>query len=157
MVTIIVNVVIIVIIIIISLSSSSISTTTTFNFATLKDKYGVLWSHVMCKLLLKQQWHATKFLANWTSRLQYSSQILKHLCDFPLSNIDLRLQSSQCSKIRVAQHWGRRGAHLSENKNVKSECKKFGENSRQMASASTIFDEYCSFEAWRLTIIGDRE
>ena len=76
--------------------------------------------------------------------LQYSSQILKHLCDFPLSNVDLGLQSSQCSKIRVAQHWGRRGAQLIENKGVKSECKKFGENSRnEMASVSTIFDEYC--------------
>ena len=75
--------------------------------------------------------------------LQYLSQILKHLCDFPLPNVDLGLQSSQCSKIRVAQHWGRRGAHLIENKGVKSECKKFGENSRQMASVSTICDEYC--------------
>ena len=37
------------------------------------------------------------------------------------------LQSSQCSNVRVAQHWGRKGAHLSENKGGKSECKKFGE------------------------------
>ena len=75
--------------------------------------------------------------------LQYSSQILKHLSDFPLPNVDLGLQSFQCSKIRSAQHWGRRGAHLSENKGVKSECKKFGENSRQMAPVSTICDEHC--------------
>ena len=34
--------------------------------------------------------------------------------------------------------------HLIENKGVKSECMKFGENSRQMPSVSTIFDEYCS-------------
>ena len=33
---------------------------------------------------------------------------------------------------------------MSENKGVKSECKKFGENSRQMAAVSTICDEYCS-------------
>ena len=79
--------------------------------------------------------------------LQYSSQILKHLCDFPLPNVDLGLQSSQCSKIRVAQQWGRRGAHLGENKGVKSVCKKFGENSRQMASVSTVCDEYCSLSA----------
>ena len=65
-------------------------------------------------------------------RLQSSSQILKHLCDFSLPNVDLGLQSFQCSKIRSAQHWGRRAAHLSENKGVKRECKKFGENSRQM-------------------------
>ena len=35
--------------------------------------------------------------------------------------------------------------HLIENKGVKSDCKKFGETSRQMASVSTICDEYCSF------------
>ena len=51
------------------------------------------------------------------------------------------LQLSQCSKIHVAQHWGRREAHLSENKGVRSECKKCGENLRQMASVSTICDE----------------
>ena len=76
--------------------------------------------------------------------LQYSSQILKHLSDFPLPNVDLGLQSFQCSKIRSAQHWGRRGAHLSENKGVKCECKKIGENSRLMAPVSTICDEHCS-------------
>ena len=32
---------------------------------------------------------------------------------------------------------------MSENKGVKGECKKFGENSRQMAPVSTICDEYC--------------
>ena len=84
----------------------------------------------------------------WYFCLQYSSQILKHLCDFPLPNVDLGLQSSQCSKIRVAQHWGRRGAHLSENKGVKSECKKFGENLRQMASVSVICDEDCRLTRW---------
>ena len=45
----------------------------------------------------------------------------------------------------MAQHWGRRGAHLSENKGVKSECKKFRENLRQMASVSTICDEDSSY------------
>ena len=55
----------------------------------------------------------------------------------------LVLQLSQCSKICVSQHWGRRGAHLSENEDVRSECKKSGENSRQMAPVSTICDEYC--------------
>ena len=67
------------------------------------------------------------------NELQYSSQILKRLCDFPSSPMLIWvLQSSQCSKIRVAQHWGRRGAHLSENKSEKSECakvsKKFKKN-----------------------------
>ena len=59
------------------------------------------------------------------------------LCDFSLPNVDLGLQSFQCSKIRSAQHWGRRAAHLSENR-----CKKFGENSRQVAPVSTTCDEY---------------
>ena len=36
------------------------------------------------------------------------------------------------------------GDHLSENKGVKSECKKLGKNSRQMSPVSTICDEYCS-------------
>ena len=54
------------------------------------------------------------------------------------------LQSSHWSKIRVAQHWERTGANLSENEDFRSECKKFGENSRQMAPVSTICDEYCS-------------
>ena len=53
------------------------------------------------------------------------------------------LQSSHCFKIRLAQHCGRRGANVSENEGVRSECKKLGENSRQMAPVSTICDEYC--------------
>ena len=48
------------------------------------------------------------------------------------------LQSSQCSKIRVAEHWGRRGAHLSENKGMKSESKTSEENSRETASVTSI-------------------
>ena len=90
----------------------------------------------------------------WYFCLQYSSQILKHLCDFPLPNVDLGLQSFQFSKIRSAQHWGRRGAHLSENKGVKSECKKFGENLRPMASVSVICDEDCRLTRWPAEGIG---
>ena len=86
----------------------------------------------------------TTFIKANTLNLQSSSQILKHLCDCSLSNVDLGLQSFQGSKICSAQHWGRRAAHLSDNKGVKREiCKKFGENSRQMAPVSTICDEYC--------------
>ena len=60
------------------------------------------------------------------------------------------LQSSQCSKIRVAQHSGRRGAQLSKNKGAKSECNKSVENLSQMASVSTIVDEdrLCLSRAW---------
>ena len=43
--------------------------------------------------------------------------------------------------------------HLIENKGVKSECKKFGENSRQMPSVSTICDEYCIVLSYNYTII----
>ena len=61
----------------------------------------------------------------------------------PSSMLIWVLQSSHCSKIHVAQHWRRRGPNLSENKGVRSECKKFGENSREMVPVSTICDEYC--------------
>ena len=47
------------------------------------------------------------------------------VCVSPSPMLIWVLQSSLCLKIRVTQHWGRRGAHLSENKRVKSECKKF--------------------------------
>ena len=100
------------------------------------------------------EWNVPPFCSHYQNNstsspglLQSSSKILKHLCHFSLPNVDLGLQSFQCSKIRSAQHWGRRAAHLSENKGVKRECKKFGENSRQMAPVSTICDEYC-----RLTV-----
>ena len=48
------------------------------------------------------------------------------------------LQSSQCSKIRVAQHWGRRGVFLSENKGEKSECTKFSKKLKKKGFVSTI-------------------
>ena len=75
--------------------------------------------------------------------LQISYIHASHLCshsNVPLSfpNVDLGLQSFQCSKIRSEQHWGRRGAHLSENKGMKRECKKFEENSRETASVTSI-------------------
>ena len=47
------------------------------------------------------------------------------VCVSPSPMLIWVLQSSQCSKIHVVQHWGRRWALLSENKCVKSECKKF--------------------------------
>ena len=52
----------------------------------------------------------------------------------------------------MAQHWGRIGANLSENEGVRSECKKFGENSIQMAPVSTICDEYCSQDTQSTTV-----
>ena len=47
------------------------------------------------------------------------------VCVSPSPMLIWVLQSSQCSKIHVAQHWGKRWALLSENKCVKSECKIF--------------------------------
>ena len=46
------------------------------------------------------------------------------VCVSPSPMLILVLQSSQCFKISVTLHWGRSGAHLSENKGVKSGCKK---------------------------------
>ena len=41
---------------------------------------------------------------------------------------------------------------MSQNKGVKSECTKFGDNSEQVASVSTICDEYCSLRySWPVT------
>ena len=86
---------------------------------------------------------------NWVEKLQSSSQILKHFCDFPLPNVDLGLQSFQCSKYARLNIGKGEGAHLSENKGVKSECKKTGKNSGQMAPVSTICDEYCRLATGR--------
>ena len=47
------------------------------------------------------------------------------VCVSPFPVLIWVLKSSQCSKIHVAQHWGRRWALLNESKCVKSECKKF--------------------------------
>ena len=69
--------------------------------------------------------------------------VLTYICPSPSPMLIWVLQSSHCFKIRLAQHCGRRGANVSENEGVRSECKKFGENSRQMAPVSTICDEYC--------------
>ena len=42
---------------------------------------------------------------------------------------------------------------MSENKGVKRECKKYGENSRQMAPVSSICYEYCSTHRnWEVVI-----
>ena len=69
------------------------------------------------------------------------------VCVSPSPMLIWVLQSSQYSKIHVAQHWGRRWALLSENKCVKSECKKtlrkLRENSRETVSVSTICNKYC--------------
>ena len=47
------------------------------------------------------------------------------VCVSPSPDVNLGITVSQCSKIHVAQHWGRRWGLLSENKCVNSECKKF--------------------------------
>ena len=57
------------------------------------------------------------------------------------------LQSSKCSKIRVAQHWGRRRAYLSENKGVKSECKNLEE----------IQEKWLLFQRFVTSIVASRD
>ena len=52
-----------------------------------------------------------------------------------------------CSHFSAPKYARLNIGDLSKNKGVKGECKKFGENSRQMAPVSTICDEYC-----RLTV-----
>ena len=59
---------------------------------------------------------------------------------FFFPNVDLVLQSSQCSKIRLAQHWGRRGAYLSENEGVRSECLKIW---RKFKTNGFCFNNLC--------------
>ena len=76
----------------------------------------------------------TKQIANQPTILVTNLETLVWLSPSPM--LIWVLQSSQCSKICMAQHWGRRGAHLSENEGVRSECKKSGETSRQMAPVS---------------------
>ena len=69
---------------------------------------------------------AGRFGFNWTPTSRNTRQKSWNTCvRFPFSNVDLGITVtvSECSKIRVAQHWGRRGAQ--KNKSAKSECKKF--------------------------------
>ena len=60
------------------------------------------------------------------------------VCASPSPMLIWVLQSSRSYKIRVAQHRGRRGAHLSEKKGVKSECKKF---SRKFKRSGLCFND----------------
>ena len=52
-----------------------------------------------------------------------------------------------CSHFSAPKYARLNIGDLSENKGVKRECKKFGENSRQMAPVSTICDECCRLKA----------
>ena len=73
-----------------------------------------------------------KFITKPPSKLQYSSQMLKHLCDFPLPNVDLGfavisvLQNTRCSTL------GREKGHFSKETCVRSKprefSRKFGRN-----------------------------
>ena len=68
------------------------------------------------------------------------------VCVSPSPMLIWVLQVSQCSKIGIAQHWGRRGAHLSEGKVWRVNVRNFQKiNSRETVSVSMICDEYCSY------------
>ena len=88
-----------------------------------------------------------KQLVRITNKLQYSSKNLKHLCAFHLPQCCLGYygRSSQCSKIHVAQHRGRRGAHLSDNKSAMSECKN--------QSLEKIHRKQCLFQQFVTSIV----
>ena len=64
-----------------------------------------------------------------------------HQCWFGFAVISV-LQNTLGSTL------GKERGHISENKGEKSECKKFGKNSRQMAPISTICDECCSLNTF---------
>ena len=64
------------------------------------------------------------------------------VCVSPFPVLIWVLQSSQCSKMSLAQHLGRRWALLSENKCVKSECKKF--------KRKFIGNGFCFNDLWRV-------
>ena len=85
-----------------------------------------------------------KLKLNCPEQLQCSSQILKHLCSFPIPQcwfVYCR-QHLEYAKIRVAQHWGRRG-HISARTKVQGvNVRNFPENSSETVSVSTICDEY---------------
>ena len=67
------------------------------------------------------------------------------VCGSPSPMLIWVLPLSQRSKICVAQHWGRRGAHLSENKICDEWMwESIGENSQETVSVSSICDGYCS-------------
>ena len=75
---------------------------------------------------------AIKHVERWWMRIEnkdglyfsnYTPTLLVH-CIVCVSSSPILiwvLQPSQCSKICLAQHWGRGGAHLSENESAKSE------------------------------------
>ena len=64
-----------------------------------------------------------------------------YVCMYDLGIAVISIRAPKYTWLNIGEG---EGAHLSENKGVKSECKKFGGNSRKMASVSTICDEYCS-------------
>ena len=62
---------------------------------------------------------------------------------FSFPNFDLGVTVISMHQNTRGSTLGWKRAYFSENKGVKTEYKKFGENSRDMASVSTICDEYC--------------
>ena len=115
--------------------------TSSFTTCTISLKSMHCTLEIQHKILQRWIYHDFLYIFFYNTRHKSSNT----LCDFPLPKCWLGYWNHlSAPKICMAQHWGRRGAHLSENEGVKSECKKFGENSREMASVSTICDEYCS-------------
>ena len=87
-----------------------------------------------------------KDLGNWTSILVTDLETLEWF-SAPRSPVMLVWVCSHFSentlRLNSGEGEGHIGVRTSVYKGVKSECKKIGENSRQMAPVSTICDEHC--------------
>ena len=85
---------------------------------------------------------AVNVMITWfVLKLQYLSQILKHLCDFPLPQCWFGYYSHLSAPKYAWLNIGEGEGHICERTKVSGV--KFGENSRQMAPVSMICDEYC--------------
>ena len=81
--------------------------------------------------------------------LQYSSQILKHLCDFPSPMLIWVCSHFNAPKYARSQHWGGRGAHLSENMRTRV----WRVNVRNLEK---IQDKWLLFQRFVTSIVGYR-
>ena len=90
---------------------------------------------------------AGSFGFNWIPSSRNTRQKSWNTCvRFPFSNVDLGITIT----VSVFQNtrgstWGRRGAHLTENKSAKSECKKF---SRKFNTKGVCFNDLWRWR-WR--------
>ena len=108
------------------------------------------WRKYVCRINSKPANNPTK---NWNliALRSYNTRLKSwNICvRFPFSNVDLCIAviQAESSKIRVAQHWGRRGAHFrvfSENKGARSKCQNF--------SRKFKWNGVCFNDLWQLLL-----